>query len=225
MTIGERLFELRKSKKYSQEDVANKLNVTRQTVSKWETNQSTPDFDKIIPICKLYGITADELLTGEKSAYDNAEEDIYRENSSDDIVGISYINRKKKDALVLSISVFIYFLSICWIILAAETMRINDGLIVSIFLLMCGVATVLIIYHFVSAPKAVKVRTAKEIEMDKKMKGVIKVLSLIFTVVYLLVSFLTMAWHITWIIWIVYAITEEIVKLLFDLKGDGGGNE
>ena len=66
MNIGEKLYELRKGKNLSQEEVADKLNVTRQTISKWETNQSTPDFDKIKPLCELYGITADELLTGEK---------------------------------------------------------------------------------------------------------------------------------------------------------------
>ena len=64
MNLGEKLFELRKEKNLSQEVVAEKLNVTRQTVSKWETNQSTPDFDKILPICELYGISTEELLKG-----------------------------------------------------------------------------------------------------------------------------------------------------------------
>lgn len=67
MNIGEKLFELRKAKNLSQEEVADKLNVTRQTVSKWETNQSTPDFDKIIPICELFEISTDELLKGTKT--------------------------------------------------------------------------------------------------------------------------------------------------------------
>ena len=66
MNLGERLFELRKAKNLTQDDVAEKLNVTRQTVSKWETNQSTPDFDKILPLCELYEITTDELLKEEK---------------------------------------------------------------------------------------------------------------------------------------------------------------
>ena len=64
MMIGERLLNLRKEKHLSQEEVAERLNVTRQTISKWETDGSTPDFDKIVPLCELYGITADELLTG-----------------------------------------------------------------------------------------------------------------------------------------------------------------
>ena len=46
MSLGERLLELRKSKHLSQEELAYKLDVTRQTISKWETDQSTPDFDK-----------------------------------------------------------------------------------------------------------------------------------------------------------------------------------
>ena len=46
-------------------EVADKLNVTRQTVSKWETDQTTPDFNKIVPLCELYDITANELLTGD----------------------------------------------------------------------------------------------------------------------------------------------------------------
>ena len=72
MNLGEKLFELRKSKNLTQDDVAEKLDVTRQTVSKWETNQSTPDFDKIAPLCKLYEITPNELLIGET---DDAQED------------------------------------------------------------------------------------------------------------------------------------------------------
>lgn len=54
MNLGQRLIELRKAKHLSQEEVAEKLNVTRQTISKWETNQSSPEFDKILPLCELF---------------------------------------------------------------------------------------------------------------------------------------------------------------------------
>ena len=97
MSIGEKLLELRKQKQLSQEEVAYRLNVTRQTISKWETDQSTPDFDKIIPLCELYEISADELLTGKKNL-----EEIVSENDEEEI-------RKKKKAKGISISIFIYF--------------------------------------------------------------------------------------------------------------------
>lgn len=63
MSLGEKLIKLRKDKNLSQEEVAEKLGVTRQTISKWETNESTPDLNKIVPICNLYDITTEELLT------------------------------------------------------------------------------------------------------------------------------------------------------------------
>ena len=66
MSLGQRLYDLRKITGLSQEKAAEQLGVTRQTVSKWETDQTTPDFDKIIPICKLYNITAAELFGEEK---------------------------------------------------------------------------------------------------------------------------------------------------------------
>ena len=66
MKIEDKLLKLRKEKGFSQEEVAERLSVSRQTISKWETGQSTPDFDKIIPLCELYEISSDELLTGKK---------------------------------------------------------------------------------------------------------------------------------------------------------------
>ena len=66
MTFGERLLEYRNCKGLSQEKLAEKVGVTRQTVSKWETNQSVPDFDKILPLCEALGLTTEELITGEK---------------------------------------------------------------------------------------------------------------------------------------------------------------
>lgn len=66
MSLGQRLYDLRKTTGLSQEKAAEQLGVTRQTVSKWETDQTTPDFDKIIPICKLYSVTTAELFGEEK---------------------------------------------------------------------------------------------------------------------------------------------------------------
>ena len=66
MKLGERLYNYRRKKGLSQEDVAAKLNVTRQTVSKWETDQTLPDLDKIELICELFEISTDELLKGKK---------------------------------------------------------------------------------------------------------------------------------------------------------------
>ena len=62
MTIAEKIKKLRKDNNMTQEDLAEKLNFSRQTISKWETNVVIPDADNIVSICKLFNITTDELL-------------------------------------------------------------------------------------------------------------------------------------------------------------------
>ena len=75
MTIGERLLNLRKEKNISQEELADILGVSRQTISKWELDQTTPDFDKLVPLCEYFGITSDELLTGKKNYVEEKAKD------------------------------------------------------------------------------------------------------------------------------------------------------
>ena len=94
MSIGERLYNLRKERNLSQEDLANELGVSRQTISKWETGESSPDFDKIIPICDFFGITSDELISGKQNIVEVAKE-----------------NKKAKFARNIAISVALYIIS------------------------------------------------------------------------------------------------------------------
>ena len=62
MTIGEKITHLRNSANISQEALADKLSVSRQSVSKWEMDQAQPQIDKILQICELFNISCDELL-------------------------------------------------------------------------------------------------------------------------------------------------------------------
>lgn len=62
MTLGEKICTLRTGKGLSQEDLAAKLEVSRQSVSKWETGQSVPDLEKIIKLADLFGVNVDELV-------------------------------------------------------------------------------------------------------------------------------------------------------------------
>ena len=62
MTIGEKITNMRNSLDLSQEALADKLSVSRQSVSKWETDQAQPQIDKILQLCELFGVSTDELL-------------------------------------------------------------------------------------------------------------------------------------------------------------------
>lgn len=63
-TIGNRIAKYRKAKGLTQEGLANLMGVSSQAVSKWETDTSCPDISALPQLCKILGITTDELLTG-----------------------------------------------------------------------------------------------------------------------------------------------------------------
>ena len=65
MIFADKLITLRKKEGWSQEELAEKLGVTRQSVSKWEGAQSVPDIDKILQLARLFGVTTDYLLKDE----------------------------------------------------------------------------------------------------------------------------------------------------------------
>ena len=67
MTFSEKISALRKQKGWSQEELAEKLMVTRQAVSKWESAQSMPDLDKLVQLSEALGVSTDYLLTDEQA--------------------------------------------------------------------------------------------------------------------------------------------------------------
>lgn len=222
MDIGEKLFELRKEKNLSQEEVAEKLNVTRQTVSKWETNQSTPDFDKIVPICELFGISTEELLTG-KNPEEKVLEDNISETEQPEEKPMTKEEARRKSAEVVSTSVFLYILSVVFIMIAIPVQRMNPIVASAIFLFIIAIATTRIIKHYMSIPKFEKTREEKR--EDDIVKQINSIIGAIFTAIYFIVSFMTFAWHVTWIIFVICGAVCNIVKLIFMLKEEKANEE
>ena len=62
MSIGNKIYEMRIAKKLSQSDLADLLDVSRQSVSKWETDAAVPDLDKLVKLCDVFEITLDALI-------------------------------------------------------------------------------------------------------------------------------------------------------------------
>ena len=88
-TIGNRIAKFRKAKGMTQEDLANHMGVSSQAVSKWENDASCPDISLLPQLCKVLGITTDELLTGK----------------NDEVKMIPAEHRKSLDELTLRIKV------------------------------------------------------------------------------------------------------------------------
>ena len=224
MNLGERLFELRKTKNLTQDEVAEKLNVTRQTVSKWETNQSTPDFDKILPLCELYEISTEELLKGEKQ--EKTEENNYNNEEKENKNNYENMTKnqiKQKSAEVVCSSVLIFIVAVAYAGIGTAVMMWNPVVVGCTFLIMIGFGVTRIVKHYMSIPKFEK--TKEEKKQDKIVKQISDIIGGIGTAIYFIVSFSTMAWHITWVIFIIIGMAIEIVKLIFMLKGDEENEE
>ena len=91
MIFADKLILLRKKAGWSQEELAEQMNVTRQSVSKWEGAQSVPDLDKMIRLSELFGVSTDYLL---KDEIEQAE----HINSSNDIPSLKRVSMEEEIA-------------------------------------------------------------------------------------------------------------------------------
>lgn len=225
MSLGEKLLKLRKKKGLSQEEVADRLHVTRQTISKWETDQSMPDFDKVVPICQLYEISTEELFCDEVESSRCDESRAYEVSLDANVSSCTptLLEYNHKKALFTTVAVVLYILSVVVIIFFSVVLR-SPIIGVCVFFLVIAVATGMLIYIEMTKPlvneqknelKKEKILTRE----DRLYKQITSVLALLVLAIYLIVSILTMRWDITWILWIVYALLTEIIKLCFSLKG------
>ncbi|APU63984.1 HTH-type transcriptional regulator ImmR (plasmid) [Weissella cibaria] len=67
MILGQRIKEEREKRQWTQDYLAETLNVSRQTISKWEVGSTYPDIDRLVQISNLFGITLDSLIKGDDS--------------------------------------------------------------------------------------------------------------------------------------------------------------
>ena len=158
MIFADKLIALRKKAGWSQEELAQQLNVSRQSVSKWEGAQSVPDLDKIVQLSRIFGVSTDYLLKDELEAQETAEPEpeqpVRRRVSLEE--ASQYLELRKQAAPWLALATFLSVLSPITLILLAGlseyTARISEnvasgiGLCVLILLvaaavgifLMCG---------------------------------------------------------------------------------------
>lgn len=74
MDFSKKLYTLRKQKGLSQEELAFKLNVSRQTISKWEVGETTPDMEKLVDLSNVFSVSLDELVLDQEKNNENHEE-------------------------------------------------------------------------------------------------------------------------------------------------------
>ena len=97
MEIGNKINQLRKLSGMTQEQLAEKLNVSRQTISKWESDRTSPDLESIINISRIFHVSLDDLLKeGEAGVANKKDEQLTLE----DLMKINLHNRKMSLLLI-----------------------------------------------------------------------------------------------------------------------------
>ena len=135
----------------------------------------------------------------------------------------NYDKGRKRFALLLSISVMLYILCVVPVILLEDSV-----LGVVIMFVMVAIATGLILYNNMTKPKYLKKDStvveefkewkANSTEKNTLYQSITKVMWSCITILYFIVSFLTMAWHITWIIFLIGSAIQGIISAIFELK-------
>ena len=113
MILADKVIKLRKKNGWSQEELADKMNVSRQAVSKWESAQTIPDLEKILQLSLLFGVTTDYLLKDEIEV-----EELTNDTSLDTTIkrisieeANAYIEQRKKASWRIALATFLCILS------------------------------------------------------------------------------------------------------------------
>lgn len=153
MILADKIISLRKKSGWSQEELAQQLNVTRQSVSKWEGAQSTPDLDKVVQMSRLFGVSTDYLLKDELEEQETApvgavEPELRRVSMEE---AAQYLTLRREAAQKMALATFLCVLSPITLILMAglseltgfglsENAAVGIGLCVLLVLVAAAVA-------------------------------------------------------------------------------------
>lgn len=139
MTIGQRIGELRKQHGYSQEYIAEKMNVSRQAVSKWEQDLSAPDTYNLIALAELLGVSVEYLATGKRPEAHAPEAAPETPSLAPQPVAHSGMNTQKIVGLILLGAGLLALILGC---LFARTL-----VVISALLLLCGILCLIVRRH------------------------------------------------------------------------------
>ena len=152
MILADKIIRLRKKNGWSQEELADRMNVSRQAVSKWEGAQTIPDLEKILQLSKLFGVTTDYLLKDEiedEELADDARSDTTVKRISIEEAN-AYIEQRKKASLRIALATLFCILSPIALIVLSTLSELPDpiitettsgavGLIVLFAFILCAV--------------------------------------------------------------------------------------
>ena len=234
MIFADKLIDLRKKNGWSQEELAEKLNVSRQAVSKWEGAQSIPDMTRIIQLSELFGVSTDYLLKDNLEQAEAATSADLTQDSAPDVavrtIGMeeanAFLKIKEENSRRVALGVLLCIASLIPLFVSLVFTKGES------FLQVIGIAAILVLAA-IGVMLIVRVSIIwgsyqillEEGDYTRESKESNKHTSLLTTAywclvvaIFLLWSFLTNDWKNTWIVWPVaavgYVAVAGIIKAL-----------
>ena len=148
MILADKIIRLRKKNGWSQEELADKMNVSRQAVSKWESAQTIPDLEKILQLGTLFGVTTDYLLK------DEIEEEEFSDDESSDttVKKISieetntYLEQRKGASWRIALATFLCILSPITLIVLSTLSELPNPIMTKAF---AGAVGLIVLFAFI----------------------------------------------------------------------------
>lgn len=187
MILADKIIRMRKKNGWSQEELAEKMNVSRQAVSKWESAQSVPELEKILLLGEIFGVTTDYLLKdeieNEEFTNNDAASGIKRVTMSE---ALDYIEHRKKASLLIALGVFLCIMSpAALVILCAAPFYFNIptgfAVLMGIVALLLLVAAAIGIFSYCGFKSAPFSYLSKDFETEYGVAGKVKELDAQFT--------------------------------------------
>ncbi|MBQ2774384.1 MAG: helix-turn-helix transcriptional regulator [Clostridia bacterium] len=179
MILADKIIRLRKKNGWSQEELAEKINVSRQAVSKWEGAQTVPDLDKILQLSSLFGVTTDYLLKDEienEEFTDGTVQGVKRVTMTE---ANEYLDYRKKASYLIGLGVLLCITSPCALIILSAApffYSISPGLsvLIGIAVLLIFVAAAVGLFSFCGFRSAAYSYLSKEFETEYGVNGMVK---------------------------------------------------
>lgn len=119
MTFGERLFELRKTKNISQEELAELLDVSRQSISKWENDKAYPEMTRLLFMSEFFDVSLDYLMRGTEDSTSNEERAINYKTKNMLLVWNSFVSNLSDKQRKLMMVIYVLLICVLTAIIAA----------------------------------------------------------------------------------------------------------
>lgn len=141
MSLGKRIYELRSQRKMSQGDLAESLGVSRQSISKWETDSSVPDLERLVRLSEVFEVSLDQLVKGETEQQEEPE----METSSAATERVVYVQPKISGRVIIGSVLLV--LACLAILLGTLLGDFAGGLILSLPFIIFGTVCLLVKQH------------------------------------------------------------------------------